>query len=215
MNTKTLLLLGVFGAAGLTSAVAQTNVYSVNAVGYINVTVPQGFSLIANQLNTTNNSIASLFPVVPGGTQIFKYSNGVGFTAYTFDDLDNAWLPNGNATLNLGEGAFIKNNSASPFTLTFVGEVAVGSLTNSTPAGFSIQSSKVPLSGRVDTVLQLPGVAGDQVLKYVNGSGYVVSTFDDLDNTWLPSVPTIGVGEAFFLKKQSAGQWVRSFTVNN
>ena len=199
----------------MTSAVAQTNVYSVNAVGYINVSVPRGFSMIANQLNSTNNSIASLLPVAPGGTQIFKYSNGIGFTAYTFDDIDNAWLPNGSATLNPGEGAFIKNNSASAFNVTFVGDVVVGSLTNATPAGFSIQSSKVPLAGRVDTVLQLPGVGGDQVLKYVNGTGYVVSTFDDIDNTWLPTVPTIGIGESFFLKKQSAGQWVRSFSVNN
>ena len=72
MNTKTLLLLGALGAAGMTSAVAQTNVYSVNAVGYINLTLPTGFSLIANQLNSTNNTIGSLLTGLPNFSNFYK-----------------------------------------------------------------------------------------------------------------------------------------------
>jgi hypothetical protein len=46
MRTKTLALSAVLGALGTSALVAQTNVYSLNAVGYINVTMPPGFSII-------------------------------------------------------------------------------------------------------------------------------------------------------------------------
>jgi hypothetical protein len=46
MRTKTLALSAVLSALGTASLVAQTNVYSLNAVGYINVTMPPGFSII-------------------------------------------------------------------------------------------------------------------------------------------------------------------------
>ena len=38
----------------------MAQVYSLNAVGYINVTIPPGFSIVANQLNTTNNNLSPL-----------------------------------------------------------------------------------------------------------------------------------------------------------
>jgi hypothetical protein len=212
MNSKTLLLLGAIGAVAMASAEAQ--VYSVNAVGYVNVTVPVGFSMIANQLKSSNTKISALLPAPPAGTQIFKYVSGTGYVGYTFDDIDNAWLPDGNATLNPGEGAFIKNNSAAAFKVTFVGDVPTGTLTTPLPSGYSIVSSQVPIGGPVTTALSLPGTPGDQVLKYVPGTGYVVSTFDDIDNTWLPSVPSVAVGESFFLRRSTAGSWTRTFSVN-
>jgi hypothetical protein len=46
MRTKTLALSAVLSALGTVSLVAQSNVYSVNSVGYINVTMPPGFSII-------------------------------------------------------------------------------------------------------------------------------------------------------------------------
>ena len=72
MRTKTLLLSAAVGAAGLVAASAQT-VYSVNSVGYINLSVPAGFSMIANQLdNGTGNTVADVL-TVPDGTVVFKY----------------------------------------------------------------------------------------------------------------------------------------------
>ena len=46
MRTKTLLLTAALAAAGVVSSMAQ--VYSVNSVGYVNLTLPNGFSMIAN-----------------------------------------------------------------------------------------------------------------------------------------------------------------------
>ena len=79
MRTKTLLLTAVLSAAGLASSLAQGAVYSVNAVGYVNLTVPAGLSLIANPLDATDNTIANVLKV-PAGTQIYKF-NGTGFTS--------------------------------------------------------------------------------------------------------------------------------------
>ena len=46
MRTKTLLLTAALSAAGIASSMAQ--VYSVNAVGYVNTPLVTGFNLISN-----------------------------------------------------------------------------------------------------------------------------------------------------------------------
>lgn len=210
MRTKALLAAAAF-AAGLATSLAQ-NVYSLNVVGYYNVTVPaNSFALIANQLNTTNNTIGSLLPSVPPGTQLFKYGPG-GWVAYTFDEFDLVWTPDGNATLNPGEGAFIKNNTSQPLTVTFVGEVPQGQLVNPIPAGYSVRSSIVPQAGALPD-LNFPAQPGDQVFKYTPGTGYTSYTFDEFDLVWTPSNPQVNVGEAFFSRKNAAVDWVRNFTV--
>jgi len=213
MKTKTSILTAVVALAGA-SAMAQ--VYSQNVVGYVNVTVPTGFSMIANQLQATNHTIASLMPTVPDGTTVYKWT-GTTFASYVFDGLDNAWTPNGTATLAPGEGVFIRNSSGSPFTVTFVGEVLQGSQTNSLPAGFSIVSSKVPQGTNVNA-LGFPAVDGATIYKYVNngsgGGAYVSSTYDGLDGAWLPTTPNLAVGESFWARMPSSAAWTRTFNVN-
>jgi hypothetical protein len=184
----------------------------LNVVGYYNVPCPANqLVMLANQLNTANNTIGSLLPAVPPASQLYKYNGG--YTAYNFDDIDNVWLPDANATLNPGEGAFFKSPEAT--TLTFVGEVMQGNLTNSLPIGaLAMRSSMVPQAGGVSSLLGLPGEPADQLFTYANG--YTAYNFDDIDMAWLPSEPQIKVGEAFFIKKAAAStatQWVRNFTV--
>jgi len=210
MRTKALLCAAAL-AAGAATSMAQSNVYSLNVVGYYNVPVPANqLVLVANQLNTTNNTIAGLIQGPPNA-QFYKYNGG--YTAYNFDDVDLAWTPNGNATLNPGEGGFYKSPTAT--TLTFVGEVPQGSLTNTLPINLlAIRSSIVPQAGKISTDLGLPGEANDQMYTYNNG--YTAYTFDDVDLAWTPTEPTIGVGQAFFYKKAAnatKSQWVRNFTV--
>ena len=209
MRTKALLLAAALTTAGIASY-AQSNVYSVNVVGYVNVTVPaNGFGLIANPLNATNNTIGSLLPNLPADTVFYKYNGG--YTTYTMDSIDLTWTPDASATLNPGEGGFVKNITGTPLTITFVCEVLQGSLTNNLPTGYSIRSSKVPQAGAVTTVLGFPGQADDVIYTY-NG-GYTTYTFDSIDLSWTPSEPVIGVGQAFFSKKIAGENWVRNFTV--
>jgi hypothetical protein len=212
MRTKTLLVAAAALAVGLGTLMAQ--VYSQNVVGYVNIPVAANTKvLIANQLQTTNNTIASLLPnpMVPAFSQLFKYSGG--FTAYTMDDIDLIWAPDGNATLNPGEGAFFISPSAT--TLTFVGEVRQGLLTNTLPNVKVLRSSIVPQAGGVSSVLGLPGEAFDQLFTY--SGGFTAYTFDDIDLIWAPSEPNIAVGQAFFYTKapgNTQNNWVRNFTVN-
>jgi len=214
MRTKTLLFTAVLGAAGILTSMAQTNVYSVNVVGYVNVTVaPSTYQMIANPLQATNNTLGALIPVAPDGTQAYRWT-GTTYTVYTYDELVPGWLPDGNASLAPGEGMFLRNNTTTNLTLTFVGEVLQGTLTTPLPAGYEIRSSKVPQAGRVTTDLGLPGRDGDQVYKWDPARNtYDAFIYDELAPGWLPTEPSFGVGESFFVRKNASENWTRSFTV--
>ena len=65
MRTKTLALSALLGALGTAGALAQ-NVYSLNAVGYINVTLAPGYNIVTCPLIVSpTNTVANLFPNGP------------------------------------------------------------------------------------------------------------------------------------------------------
>jgi hypothetical protein len=210
MRTKALLCAAAL-AAGAVSSMAQSNVFSLNVVGYVNLPVAGSaagkFTFIANPLNTTNNTIGSLLPAPPDQTTLYKWT-GSTFASSTF--FLGAWSDS-TFTLNPGEGGIVQ--SSTPFTNTFVGEVMQGSLTNPYPAGFSIRASQVPQAGGLTSVLGYqPVTDGDTVYQFNSTSqGYVISTW--FLGAWSPSEPTVGVGESFWLQTAAAGNWVRTFTV--
>src|SRR5438046_266620 len=117
MRTKTLLCAAALAAGIATSAVAQSNVYSLNVVGYVNVTVPAGYSLIANPLNAGNNTVSNLFNATnPLGATVYTW-NGSFFVANQLDEFGGGWA---NPTLPLAPGVgFFFNNGGAPFTNTF------------------------------------------------------------------------------------------------
>src|SRR5215471_15084186 len=88
MRTKTLLLSAAAIAAGLVSSIAQP-VFSVNVVGYYNITIPGNkFAMIGNQLpggpNGTDSAINSVFTNgVPDGSIMFLW-NGSGFDSIQY-----------------------------------------------------------------------------------------------------------------------------------
>jgi hypothetical protein len=217
MRTKTLLVAAAVCAAGAASAMAQTTVFSVNAVGYVKVDVASGFQLISNPLNAADNSVGALIPNPPNGTTIFKYNTSrtpPGFDSTQF--LFGSW---GNPALTIapGEGVFIQSGSAH--TITFVGEVKQGSLTQNVPRGFSIQASQVPQTGKIQTELNYQPSNGDTVFQYHperTPPGYVSTQF--LFGQWGGGAPgdepVIRVGEAFFVDSAAAKTWDRQFSVN-
>lgn len=211
MRTKTLLITAALAAAGITSSVAQT-VYSVNAVGFVNVTVPAGqFKLVANPLNQPTNDLATVLPDAPANTAVYEFTPA-GFAIYT--KRGTAWTGTGaaEARLNPGEGFFIKNNGTADFRLTFIGEVPQGpALTTPIVSGFNLLASQVPQAGRVEADLGLPAQLND-VVYMLGAGGYVLHT--KRAATWTPSEPSPGVAEGFFLRASSARNWTRSFSVN-
>jgi len=219
MRTKTLLLIAAACAAGAVSSMAQ--VYSVNAVGYVNKTVAAGqFALISNPLNAATNTVNALFTPVPDGFQVYIYVPGKGYAVGTYDSLSEGFIPDavGNAQVTPGMGVFVKNPPGAATTVTFVGEVPQGTLTTQLVAGLQIVSSQVPQAGNAKS-LGLQGADGDQIYIWDTSSQkYQSSTFDALDNDWSPKLETLkqlDVGDAFFLKKVAAGTWTRTFSVNN
>jgi hypothetical protein len=218
MRTKTLLLIAAIGAAGAATSMAQ--VYSVNAVGYVNKTIPKGqFSMIVNPLKAATNTVNALFQPVPPGFQVFVYTSS-GFNVGTYDDLEGAFIPAavGNTVIDPGHGVFVKAPAAADVTITFVGEVMQGTLTTPLVPGLQIVGSQVPQEGTASD-LGLPHTTaggmtpGDQVYQYTS-TGYYVSTFDDLEDNFVPALKPLAVGEAIFVKLAKANSWKRTFSVN-
>jgi hypothetical protein len=223
MRTKTLLLTAALSAAGIATSMAQ--VYSVNAVGYVNTQLLPGFNLISNPLdNKTGNTIQNLFGTgvqgaIPDGMIVYYFNAETDtFVSAAYDSLDGAFLPTANASQVVapGNGVFVFVPGSQNVTVTFVGEVPQGAASNTElPAGFSIKASAVPIAGAISG-MSFPAAPGDIIYEWDPvGDRYVSNAFDDIDNAWLPSVPDISVGEAFFLFKNAAATWTRNFSVNN
>lgn len=211
MRTKSILAVAAILATGAVASMAQSNVYSLNVVGYYNVVAPANTKiLIANQLNTTNNTLAGIIPNPPPLSSFFKFNSG--YTAYTFDDVDLTWLPDGNTTLAPGEGGFFISPEAT--TLTFVGEVKQGSLTNTLPVGIKVLRGSIVPQGGTATALGIPAEPLDTLFTF--SGGFTAYSFDDVDLVWLPSEPNLAVGQGFFYQKANGNvqpNWVRNFTV--
>lgn len=219
MRTKTLLLTAVLGVASIAAALAADPVYSVNAVGYVNVVLKAGFTIIANPLDAGDNHLSKIFPAnLPTGTTVFRYVGGA-FQTSRFALNDNDVLAWGNDfEMKPGEGFFIKNPTAADVTVTFVGEVmqsTAGPLANPLVAGFNLKGSMVPQSGDLKVVLGYPAENGDVVFRFVNGA-YEPSRYalDDNDQLNWSVVPTPAVGEGFWIKSNTAKSWDRTFTVS-
>jgi hypothetical protein len=197
MRTKTLLLTAVAFAAGL--AVSSAQVYSQNIVGYVNVPLNAGFTMVANPLNAATNDLNTLFPNAGNGDAVYKF-NGLSFDSSTF--FFGSWSPD--LTLNPGEGAFISSGVSN--TVTFVGNVLTGNLTNNIPSGFSIRGSQVPQSATLES-MGFPAGNGDAIYFFRNGT-YASSTF--FFGSFSPAaIPA--VGEAFWVSSGTGGNWTRSF----
>jgi hypothetical protein len=227
MRTKTLLLTAALATAGVASSMAQGTVFSVNAVGYVNTTLKKGFNLVANPLNAgADNTIGALFKGLPLGTQVYKFT-GTSFQIAVNDDANVATGAYESATPAMltaqilpGEGLFVKNNTTVDQTVTFVGEVPQGNLSNPIPQGLSIRSSQVPQDGKITTDLKFPGKDGDQISKWDATAQRFVGpyTFDSAEGGWTlvgaVNEPTVAVGESVFVRKVAADTWTRTFNVN-
>lgn len=216
MRTKTLIAAAAILAVSLATTVAQTNVYSQNVVGYINVTITNStlLDMIANQLDydgtgTNNTVLTALGTNVPINTRVYVYSGGTFVSAlYTSKGWSGA-TPTVNAAMNPGQGFFIKVPSV-PTTITLVGNVLQGELQNPYAAGLQIKSSMVPQSGGLQTVLGYAPTVNDRVYRYFP-AGYSSHLYTA--KGWSGGEPVPEVAESFWLKAVNSGTWTRNFTV--
>jgi hypothetical protein len=195
----------------------MAQVYSVNAVGYVNVTLKKNIQIVANPLDAGagNNTIAKLLGTgLPDGTLVYKYV-GNTFKGYSFEF--GEWNAEAATdTLMPGEGAFvILPGTAADTTVTFVGEVAQGAASNmGLVAGVQLIGSKVPQAGKLQGDLKFPAADGDLIYQWnYAGQTYAGSAFDF--GEWAPpGDPSVAVAEGFWAVKAGAGAWDRNFSVN-
>src|SRR5438067_1145279 len=119
MRTKarfTLVMMTLSAAAALAEG---KDPFSANIAGYYTVTVPaNSFALIANPYHSRSMKLKNLIPHPPEGSQLSKF-NGRAFVMYTYEGRDIGWMPDGDATLDPGEGAMFRNPTPSELRLPF------------------------------------------------------------------------------------------------
>ncbi len=204
---RSLIVPGNVNATNIAHALSS-NSFLPNVVGFVHVSAPPGFSLIANPFNTTNNTLAELLFNVPNGSKFAKYITGKGCVTNLFSG--GRWST-GTTTLNPGEGGFFDNPGQTNLLLTFIGHVLQGRLTNSLPSGDSIRAPMVPMA---NALASLPANNGDKIECYVNGR---LTTYTRMLGNWSGgsgiSPLTLIPGKAFLMIRSSATNWIESFSV--
>jgi hypothetical protein len=217
MRTKSLCLAAAVLTGGVLAASAQSNVYSLNVVGYVNRPIQgnNNFTLIANPLNSPTNTYDGLLKtLLPANWQIQKWT-GSGFAGVTRTSFGTGWSPTaaGTNSFGPGEAVFIKAPAGAPaLTNTFIGEVKIGTFTNSLPTGFSMIGNIIADGGSV-TNLGLVPPTSSQLLKWKEDGvgGYTGYTKIAFGSGWSPSIPSIDVGQGFFVNATAPFNWIRTY----
>jgi len=233
MRTKTLALSALIGLLGSASVMAG-NVYSINAVGYINVTLVPGFNMISCPLICSpDNTIGTLFNNGGGPATSNQYNNWSVYqwdtaltpASYLNDSASaksanklgyvNGWTAGGTITLNPGQAAWVQNSFSTNVTVTFVGTVPQNGspyLTNVLTQGFNMVSSAIPMSGdlTVNTNTLMTGFPGNNDSVYVWDTALTPSAYDTTDvygskhHTWTSNPTTANVTQGFWYQVFSA-----------
>lgn len=184
---------------------------STNVIGYAAVTLPPGFSMIANPLEAPNNTVSALFQGWPDGTTLNKFDTRI-FRLTDNEVRDGKWLHASDELLP-GHGAIFFNPTSEYKSLSFVGEVMQGNLSIPIPSGFSVRSSIVPQPGHLLDDLQFPISEGDVIHIFDRDhQKYVLHPYEN--GKWKAGQPVLNVGESFWVAKTAAGNWSRSLVLN-
>jgi len=177
---------------------------NAQAVGYANVSINDRAQLICNPLSHMANRIDQVLTQVPEGTTLVTFD---GRNWLTNEYFQGAWtFPE--ITLSPGGGALLF--SSTNWTLTWAGSVLQGELKVWIPAGGSIRSSPVPVSGKLSEVLLFPKVIGTKIYN-VDATGQLVLRATCGDAGWEPEEPTFLVGQSFYVDAPREFVWSRAF----
>lgn len=237
MRTKVLLCAAAL-AASLASSMAQ-NVYSLNVVGYVNITIPaNSFALVANPLDATSggttpgmNNITNLFLSPPDGSTIQTWDQSAFGGLGDFSAAHTYYAPSSGGTgwdtgldMPPGKGVFIYTGTALP--VTFVGQVVQGTYTvaHLTSGAFDILGSPVPIGGNLtnslmglvvgdgDTIQLWDQTAFGGLGDWTSAETYYAPSSGGTG--WTPGTATIAAGQGFFYSRSGpTTTWVSNFTV--
>jgi hypothetical protein len=228
MKIKTLIIAALLVGASVASTMAQ--VYSANAVGYVNVTIVSGKTILANPLNNGDNHADTVLPLpdTAVGMLIFRFDAGAQNygTGITYLGSGGGWvnvdtfekLPADLFILNPGEAFFVQNVGVD-VDATFVGDVSQGDLSNPIVGenNKNLVSSQVPQEAplgdpsQADT-LGFPAATGDLVFLWDDATQNFAAGVTYVDglgwvdvNTFEPinqgGGPILPVARGFFVQK--------------
>jgi hypothetical protein len=234
MRTKVLICAAAL-AASLASSMAQ-NVYSLNVVGYVNVTLPaHEFTAVANPLDAsmggtiaTGNDMTNLFnintaPLIANGSKIQQFISAISDygTSISYVSTTKKW--GGNFSMPPAAGALYYNNGSAATVVTFTGQVPQGTYNVNTLNAhqFTLTGSPIPIGGDVTnstTVVGLVPSNGDTVTTWNSAISdwNTVTKWTQTTKKWsVSSSSTIGVGQGFLYYNNGAANnvWVSNFTV--
>jgi len=228
MRTKVLLGLAVL-TAGVATSMAQSNVYSLNIVGYANVPTPAGYAFHTAPFRVTTSANQAATDILPANTGQYDGNTiltwtGSGWSPANMDSAsptgfsDNGGNPIPAPLLTGGKGYLYYNGQGVSNNITYVGEVRSGTNTINIPSSpeYSALGSPGPLAGGITSVLQFTNPAGiydgDAILRAVGAiTGFNPANFDsaapsgfsDAGGNPIPE-PTIAVGQGFFFDNLNA-----------
>ncbi len=180
------------------------NEESSNILGYVSISLPPGFSMISNPLDSSTNAVARVFKDWPDGTTFNKFDTGL------FRLVENGirlgrWINSAEA-LKPGEGAIVFNPTVDHRTICFTGEVLQKEISVVVPAGYSIRSSLLPRAGHITEDLKFPVSDGDVIHVFDRQKQqYVLYPYEN--GRWTSGAPVLAVGEAFWVAKAKEGVW--------
>lgn len=182
---------------------------SATVLGFVSITLPPGFSLIANPFQRGNNIVAESFKGWKDGTTVNKFDTLL--VRLTENAVKNGKWTNSNMQLFPGEGAIFFNPTDDYKTHSFVGEVREGSSTVPIPSGFSLRSSLVPQAGNLLDDLKFPISEGDVVHLFDRDrQKYTLHPYEN--GKWTAGAPVLSMGEAFWVAKAEPGNWSKTLS---
>jgi hypothetical protein len=206
MKKLSAILVGMSLVAG--AVMAAGPVTSVNAVGYVNVSLQSNvWNLVCmpfEKIDKTNPTVGEVFDPdgsgLPAGLAVLLW-NGV---TYVNEDYyaGYGFYPGTNVIVR-GSGAWVR--SPVSIILSLAGQVPSTNVTTTTLLpGYNLMSFPYPVAMAIsNTVLQSLGSAGDSILKVLPTGGYANADFY-AGFGWYPADFLLNPGEGYWYKSQAA-----------
>jgi len=196
-------------------------------VGYVNVTVTNGYNFLANPLSLSGdnspsaNSITNVIPSAPDGSKVYLWD--VTNQAFTAPSIYSVAATNWTINYFLPVGRGFVMQATSRWTITFVGYVLEGFLTNFVAGTnqFSLLGIMVPLSDSLSNLF-FPGIDGDNAVVFYTPNQTYSDAFTyfmgygwfDPNRAVSTDGPIIAVAQSFFIQNPAQStNWIRHFTV--
>jgi hypothetical protein len=191
------------------AALAETNVLSQNAVGYIKVEAGANqYKLIGSVFNPLeeNATVASVLGTndVPAGTRVFLFNQSSQTYVQELMHSTLGWLP-GTNIIEVGDGMWLVSPSDKTFYM--MGEVPANTTNNvDVVAGYQLLTFPYPTGIAItNTFLNTIAKPGDRVFTFDGTNYHQALKHSTLG--WLPADFTLNPGEGFWYTTSSNFTW--------